>query len=96
MQQLIFIADCSTCFGHHYAHHQELESIIQKFAVCGIILSSSCEGRLGRRRTGRSACATLAAAPRLPAGCLVRNWWRVRLRSQSLARGREVVCFFGN
>jgi hypothetical protein len=35
----IFIADlfaCSTCFGHHYAHHQELESIIQVFAVCRI------------------------------------------------------------
>ena len=32
MQQMIFIADlttCSTRFGHHYAHHQELESIIQ-------------------------------------------------------------------
>ena len=32
MQQMIFIADliaCSTCFGHHYAHHKELESIIQ-------------------------------------------------------------------
>jgi hypothetical protein len=32
MQQMIFIADliaCSTCLGHHYAHHQELESIIQ-------------------------------------------------------------------
>ena len=32
MQQMIFIADliaCSTCFEHHYAHHQELESIIQ-------------------------------------------------------------------
>ena len=32
MQQMIFIADliaCSTCFGHHYAHHQELDSIIQ-------------------------------------------------------------------
>jgi len=32
MQQIIFIADfiaCSTCFGHHYAHHQELESFIQ-------------------------------------------------------------------
>jgi len=32
MQQMIFIADliaCSTCFRHHYAHHQELESIIQ-------------------------------------------------------------------
>jgi len=28
----IFIADliaCSTCFGHHYAHNQELKSIIQ-------------------------------------------------------------------
>ena len=27
-----FIADliaCSTCFGNHYAHHQELKSIIQ-------------------------------------------------------------------
>ena len=28
----VFIADlitCSTCFGHHYAHHQEPKSIIQ-------------------------------------------------------------------
>ena len=28
----VFIADlitCSTCFGHHYFHHQELKSIIQ-------------------------------------------------------------------
>ena len=27
----VFIVDliaCSTCFGHHYAHHQELKSII--------------------------------------------------------------------
>ena len=32
MQQMIFIADfiaCSTCFGQYYAHHQELECIIQ-------------------------------------------------------------------
>ena len=39
MQQMIFIADfiaCSTCLGHHYAHHQELESIIQMVAACGI------------------------------------------------------------
>jgi hypothetical protein len=39
MQQMIFIADliaCSTCFGHHYIHHQELESIIQLVAACGI------------------------------------------------------------
>ena len=28
----VFIADliaCSTCFGHHYARHQELKNIIQ-------------------------------------------------------------------
>jgi len=28
----VIIADliaCSTCFGHHYAHHQELKSIVQ-------------------------------------------------------------------
>ena len=39
MQQMIFIADliaCSTCFGHHYAHHQEFESIIQVAAACCI------------------------------------------------------------
>jgi hypothetical protein len=39
MQQIIFISDliaCLTCFGHHYAHHQELESIIQVVAACGI------------------------------------------------------------
>ena len=39
MQEMIFIADlfaCSTCFGHHYAHHQELESIIQVVAACRI------------------------------------------------------------
>jgi hypothetical protein len=37
--RLIFIADlivCSTCFGHLYAHHQELESIIQVAAACRI------------------------------------------------------------
>jgi hypothetical protein len=36
MQQMFFIADliaCSTCFGHHYAHHQELESTIQLIAA---------------------------------------------------------------
>ena len=39
MQQMISIVDliaCSTCFGKHYAHHQELESIIQVAAACGI------------------------------------------------------------
>ena len=39
MQKTIFIADriaCSICFGHHYAHHQEFESIIQVVAACRI------------------------------------------------------------
>ena len=39
MQQMIFIADliaCSTCFRDHYAHHQELQSIIQLVAACRI------------------------------------------------------------
>jgi len=43
MQQMIFIGDiivCSTCFGHQYAHNQELESILQVVAACGI----SCFG----------------------------------------------------
>ena len=38
MQQMFFIADliaCSTCFRHHYAHHQELERIIQLVAASG-------------------------------------------------------------
>ena len=39
MQQMIFVPDfiaCSTCFGQYFAHHQELESIIQMVAACGI------------------------------------------------------------
>jgi hypothetical protein len=40
MQQMFFlIADLiasSTCFGHHYAHHQELESILLLVAACGL------------------------------------------------------------
>jgi len=42
----VFIADliaCSACFGHHYAHHQELKSIIQWLlpVVFHITLSST-------------------------------------------------------
>jgi hypothetical protein len=39
MQQMFFIADliaCSPCFGHHYAHHQELEINVQLVAACGL------------------------------------------------------------
>ena len=46
----VFIADliaCSTCFGHHYAHHQELKIIIQwllRVVFCAVIFSSSWSG----------------------------------------------------
>jgi hypothetical protein len=39
MQQMFFIAGltaCSTCFGHHNAHHQELKNIVQLVAACGL------------------------------------------------------------
>ena len=42
---MIFIADliaCSTCFGHHYAHHQELESILQVVAACRVWFAGCC------------------------------------------------------
>ena len=45
----VFIADliaCSTCFGHHYAYHQELE-YYTVVAACGILccgFSSSWSG----------------------------------------------------
>jgi hypothetical protein len=42
---MIFIADliaCSTCFNHHYAHHQELENIIQLCLWYLMLWFSSC------------------------------------------------------
>ena len=54
MQQMIFIADlfaCSTCFRHHYAHHQELESIIQVVAACRIWVMCSVCGLQPANRT---------------------------------------------
>ena len=41
MQQMILIADltaCSTCFGHNYAHHQEL-------LMMGIMVPETCSAR---------------------------------------------------
>ena len=46
----VFIADliaCLTCFGHHYAHHQELKSIIQwllSVVFRAVVFSSSWSG----------------------------------------------------
>jgi len=39
----VFIVDliaCSTCFGHHYAYHQELKSIIQWYAAASCKLDT--------------------------------------------------------
>ena len=44
----VFIADliaCSTCFEHHYAHHQELKSIIQwllRVVFCAVVFQVAC------------------------------------------------------
>jgi len=46
----VFITDliaCSTCFGHHYAHHQELKSIILwllRVVFRAVVFSSSWSG----------------------------------------------------
>ena len=64
MQQMIFIADfiaCSTCFGHHYVHHQELESTIQMVAACGIwCFGFQVVGLVCRMQTGH---ITLSSTP---------------------------------
>ena len=68
----IFIADliaCSTCFGHHNAHHQELESIIQVVAVCRIWclvfrLSVWCGWTKHQIRQAAATCILLSS-----------SWW---------------------
>jgi len=47
----VFIADliaCSTCFGHHYAHHQDAASILQ---TEHITLSSASDQQLENHST---------------------------------------------
>ena len=66
MQHLIFIADfiaCSTCFGHHYAHYQELESIYRwslpvVFGALVFELSVCCgaEGYVSGLQASAAAC----------------------------------------
>ena len=55
----VFIADliaCSTCFGHHHAHHQELKSIIQWYFVLrtGRITLSSTPDQLLEKTTAQN------------------------------------------
>jgi len=55
-----FIADliaCSTFFGHHYAHHQELKSIdveyIYRFVSLGGLQAKSMTSQRGTLQDGR-------------------------------------------
>ena len=57
MQHRFFIADliaCSTCFGHHYARHQELKSIIQWLLQTGRITLSSTTDQLLEKNTAQN------------------------------------------
>ena len=62
----VFIADliaCSTCFGHHHAHHQELKSTIQwllRVEFCAVVFSSSWSGV--ELRVMRPVCRMLVFA----------------------------------
>jgi len=61
-----FIADliaCSTCFGHHYAHHQELKSIIQWLlpvlfgaAVFKLLVECGAEGYVSGLQDAAASC----------------------------------------
>ena len=65
MKKMIFIADliaCSTCFGHHYAHHQELESIAACHIWC-LVFKLSVWGRAEGYVSGLGAAAAAARKP---------------------------------
>jgi len=65
----VFIADlisCSTCFGHHYAHHQELKSIIQWFlpvvfgaVVFKLLVWCGAEGYVSGFQDAAASCKQL-------------------------------------
>ena len=61
----VFIVDliaCSTCFGHHHAHHQELKSIIQwllRVVFCAVVFPSSWSGV--ERTVMRPVCRMLVS-----------------------------------
>ena len=62
----VFIADliaCSTCFGHHYAHHQELKNIIQwllpvvfRAVVFKLLVWCGAEGYVSALKDAAASC----------------------------------------
>ena len=65
----VFIADliaCSTCFGHHYAHHQELKNIIQwllpvlfRAVVFKLLVWCGAEGYVSGLQDAAASCKPL-------------------------------------
>ena len=65
----VFIADviaCSTCFGHHLAHHQELKSIIQwllpvvfRAVVFKLLVWCGAEGYVSGLQDAAASCKPL-------------------------------------
>ena len=84
MLQMIFIAEliaCSTCFGHHYAHHQEPESIIQVVAVCRIwclvfklLVWCGAEGYVSGLRAVATATVLFAVNFKVPVCVTIKLW----------------------
>ena len=62
----VFIADliaCSTCFGHHYAHHQEFKSIIRwllpvvfRAVVFKLLVWCGAEGHVSGLQNAAASC----------------------------------------
>ena len=57
----VFIGDliaCSTCFGHYYAHHQELKSIIQWLlpVVFKLLVWCGAEGYVSGLQDAAASC----------------------------------------
>jgi len=69
----VFIVDliaCSTCFGHHYVHHQELKSIIQwllsvvfRAVVFKLLVWCGAEGYVSGLQDAAASCITLSSTP---------------------------------
>ena len=87
----VFIADliaCSTCFGHHYAHHQELKRVLYSGCCLWYFVlwfSSCCSGVELRVMCLASGCWS---GVELRVMCVASGCWSgVELRVMCLASG---------
>ena len=66
--QILLLA--STCFGHHYAHHQELKSIIQwslpvvfRAVVFKLLVWCGAEGYVSGLQDAAASCKPVESLP---------------------------------